>query len=142
MLWTNSRKYILFAALIIPTTILSYRYLYKTNPQPTTNNNFPECRYGICPTYFSMDVDGDQLSESVVIQPTAMTQGAGKVLVIKNGNKIFESEELPGIWIKPAKTNNGFIITHSKKYNDDKETTKQEQYFKFENGTFSESNLN
>ncbi len=62
----------------------------------------PECFLRRCPEYFSMDVDGDDLSESLVIIPTAMTQGAGKLWVIDEGKVIFESDEMMKIWVKQS----------------------------------------
>ena len=77
----------------------------------------PECYLGRCPEYFSMEVDGDGLSESVVIVPTRMTQGAGKVLVIDDGEVIFESEELANVGVKEVTAGNDsgtkFILTYS-----------------------------
>ncbi len=59
----------------------------------------PECYLGLCPRYYSMEVDGDGISESVVVVPTRMTKGAGKVLVIDEGKIVFESEELSHIGV-------------------------------------------
>src|SRR3989338_6768495 len=44
----------------------------------------PECFMGSCPKYFSMIVDKDWgLSASVIVVRTAMTQGAGQVIIVK-----------------------------------------------------------
>lgn len=70
----------------------------------------PECFLGRCPVYSSMDVDEDNLPESAVIVPTAMTKGAGKVEIIKNGKIVFESEELAEVGIKEVGDGDGFIL--------------------------------
>lgn len=98
--------------------------------------DYPECRFGICPSYFSMDVDGDHLSESVVVQPTAMTQGAGKVMIIKNGKKIFETEEMAQIWVKAVDDGNGFILQYSSPRDENMNVAKYEKRYTFSNGQF------
>jgi hypothetical protein len=60
----------------------------------------PQCNFGRCPEYFSMDVDGDQISESVVIVPTAMTKGAGQVWVIDEGKVVYTSKEYPQLRVE------------------------------------------
>ena len=81
----------------------------------------PKCLAGICPSYSSMDVDGDGLAESIVIIPTAMTQGAGKVWVIKDDKVIFDSGEKMRIYAfqtkKQVEDGNGFILQYGTEIN-------------------------
>jgi hypothetical protein len=81
----------------------------------------PKCFLGRCPEYFSMDVDGDDLAESLVIIPTAMTQGAGKLWVIDEGKVIFETNEMMRIWVKQspedAEAGNRFTLLYAKEVN-------------------------
>lgn len=104
--------------------------------QQTVIEDYPECRFDICPNYFSIDVDGDHLSESVVVQPTAMTQGAGKVLIIKDGKKIFETGEMAQIWVKAVDDGNGFILQYSSPRDENMNATKYEMRYTFSNGQF------
>jgi len=60
----------------------------------------PECFAGRCPESFSMDVDSDDEDETATIIPTAMTQGAGKIWIVDNGELVFESEEAMRITIE------------------------------------------
>lgn len=81
----------------------------------------PECFLGRCPEYFSMDVDGDDLPESLVIIPTAMTQGAGKLWVIDEGEVIFETYEMMGIGVEQspedAEAGNRFTLFYAEEIN-------------------------
>jgi len=85
------------------------------------SQKLPECFLGRCPEYFSMDVDGDDLSESLVIIPTAMTQGAGKLWVIDEGKVVFESDERMGIGVKQSpeevEAGNGFTLLYAEGIN-------------------------
>jgi len=89
--------------------------------QIDTPRKLPECYAGRCPEYFSMDVDGDDLSESLAIIPTAMTQGAGKLWIIDNGKVIFETPEIMRIGVRQspeeAEAGNRFSLFHAKEVN-------------------------
>lgn len=90
----------------------------ESRPNDVVNDQkIPECYAGRCPEYFSMDVDGDHLSESVVVVPTAMTQGAGKLMIVKNGKVIFESPEMMGIWVEQAEDGDGFYLIYREEVN-------------------------
>ena len=86
-----------------------------------SQQELPKCLAGICPSYSSMDVDGDGLAESIVIIPTAMTQGAGKVWVIKDDKVIFDSGEKMRIYAfqtkKQVEDGNGFILQYGTEIN-------------------------
>ena len=82
----------------------------------------PKCFAGICPLYYAMDVDGDGRSESAVIIPTAMTQGAGKVWIINDNNDvIFDSGVKMRIYAYQSKEQveqgNGFILQYGTEVN-------------------------
>ena len=89
--------------------------------EKVVSQKLPECFLGRCPEYFSMDVDGDDLSESLVIIPTVMTQGAGKLWVIDEGRVIFESDEKMRIWVKQSpeevEVGNGFTLLYAEEVN-------------------------
>lgn len=72
----------------------------------------PECFAGKCPQYFSWDVNGDQLAESIVVIPTAMTKGAAKVWVIDKGKVVFDSDELMDAWVEETKDQQGFYLLY------------------------------
>src|SRR3989344_5113420 len=115
------KKILVYFVLIVLSFISGYYTksatlkVVKITPQETPKTaelKLPECAYGKCPIYFSMDVDGDHLSESVVVIPTAMTQGAGKVWIIDEGKVIFDSGEMAGIWVEEIEGGNGFILSY------------------------------
>lgn len=107
------------------------------NPYKTLSSSqqkLPECFLGFCPQYFSMDVDGDNnTAESVVIIPTRMTKGAGKLWVISKGKLIFESEELMQIGVKEAEDNRGFYLLYK---TDIDNPISNKVKFIYKNGTF------
>lgn len=134
--------FIVAALLFIYGILISFTFIKglnaKPNPMPLGTNieDYPECRFDQCPEYSSMDVDGDRLSESVVVQHTAMTQGAGKVLVIKNGKKIFETEEEAEIGVKAVDDGNGFILLYSSPRDEHRNSINYEVRYTFKNGRF------
>lgn len=79
---------------------------------PSSKQQLPECFAGKCPQYFSWDVTGDQLAESVVVIPTAMTKGAAKVWVINKGKVVFDSSELMDAWVEESKEVTGFYLLY------------------------------
>lgn len=87
-----------------------------SNPYKTLSSNqqeFPECFAGKCPHYFTWDVNGDsQMSDSIVVIPTAMTKGAGKVWVIDKGKVVFDSGELMDAWIEEPEDHQGFYLLY------------------------------
>lgn len=93
----------------------------QENNTAGTIQSMPECFMGRCPEYVSMDVDGDDLSESIVIIPTAMTQGAGKVWIIDEGRVVFESEEMMRIDVTQTREQqeqgNGFTLRYGTEVN-------------------------
>ena len=101
------------------------------------SQELPECFLGRCPEYFSMDVDGDDLSESLVIIPTVMTQGAGKLWVIDEGRVIFESDEKMRIGVKQSpeevEVGNGFTLLYTEEVNSSDLT---EVKYVYEDGQF------
>lgn len=106
--------------------------------EPTTiKQELPKCFLGRCPQYFSMDVDGDMLAESVVVIPTAMTKGAGKVWIIDNDKVIFDSGEMMRIGIiqtkKQIEKGNGFTLLYGTELNSTKVNEKE---FIYQNGQF------
>ena len=105
-------------------------YLWKQNiptkfeetQQVEVKQELPKCFAGICPLYYAMDVDGDGRSESAVIIPTAMTQGAGKVWIINDNNDvIFDSGVKMRIYAYQSKEQveqgNGFILQYGTEVN-------------------------
>lgn len=78
----------------------------------------PECFAGKCPHYFTWDVNGDsQMSDSVVVIPTAMTKGAGKVWVIDKGKVVFDSGELMDVWVEEPEDHEGFYLLYKTNIN-------------------------
>lgn len=105
--------------------------------EKVVSQKLPECFLGRCPEYFSMDVDGDDLSESLVIIPVAMTQGAGKLWVIDEGKVVFESEEKMRIGVKQSpeevEVGNGFTLLYAEEVNSNDLT---EVKYVYEDGQF------
>lgn len=80
---------------------------------PSSQKELPECFAGKCPHYFTWDVNGDnQMSDSVVVIPTAMTKGAAKVWVIDKGKVIFDSGELMDAWVEEPEDGKGFYLLY------------------------------
>ncbi len=96
----------------------------KTVKQPqasqVTKEVYPECIASFCPEYSEVNmVPTDRRGQTAIIIRTAMTQGAGKLVIVKNGGeKIFDSGVLPGISFKPADDGNGFILTYYSFYDE------------------------
>ncbi len=91
-------------------------------PSQEVIQELPKCFAGICPLYYAMDVDGDGNEESAVVIPTAMSQGWGKIWIIKDNNKvIFDSGEKMRIFLyqtkKQIEDGNGFILQYGTEVN-------------------------
>ena len=140
----------LFIGLIIGVSLtvpISYLF-FSRNPVKETRleecttsdkekQKLPQCDSGKCPTYFSWDVDGDTISESLVIIPTAMTQGAGKIWIIDDGELVFDSGEYMGIWAEEVEDGNGFILIYKDEVNTSE--SKKARYI-YKNGEFKLKN--
>lgn len=107
---------------------------YKAPQQVEVKYEIPECFLGRCPKYESVDVDGDKLAESVIIIPTTMTRGAGKLWIIKNGKVIFKSGEYPGISFE--NTDEGFLINFISSFETGEESSVK---YIYRNGKFTTS---
>lgn len=98
-------------------------YISEKNNE-LVEQKYPECFSGLCPEYFSMDVDGDGYSESAIVIPTAMTQGAGKVWIVDNGKVVFDSGEKMRIGINQNKKQidegSGFTLWYGTEVNSTK----------------------
>lgn len=120
-----------------PTTTIKPDVIENPSVEAINDQKIPECYAGRCPEYFSMDVDTDDLAESVVIVPTTMSQGAGKIMIIKKGRVIFESDDLMRINViqtkKQQEEGNGFTILYGKEVNSN---VGSEMKFKYQNGQF------
>lgn len=84
---------------------------------PSKIQEIPECNFGRCPEYVSLDTDNDGQSESVAIIPTAMTKGAGRAIVIDDGKIVFKTGEYAGIGVKTTSKPGELIIEYSKDFN-------------------------
>lgn len=126
----------------------SVGYLLKpttTIKPPTTStivekvkeSKIPECFAFKCPQYFSMTVDKDyRADESVVVIPMAMTQGAGKIMIIKKGKIIFESDELAGIGVEGVEDGDGFILNYSSPRDENLNNVQYSVRYRYKNGKF------
>lgn len=100
-------------------------------------SKIPECFAGICPRYFSMTVDKDMgPGASVVVIPTAMTQGVGKIMIIKKGKVIFESLEMPNIWIESVEDGDGFILKYSSPRDENLNNVDYRVRYRYRDGQF------
>lgn len=98
-------------ALTFPTQKETTPDSYKA--LPSIQQELPECFAGKCPHYFTWDVNGDnQMSDSIVVIPTAMTKGAGKVWVIDKGKVVFDSGELMDAWVEEPEDHQGFYLLY------------------------------
>lgn len=132
----NKRWLIITGIFLIVGIAVASLFTNSNKSTSAVKSGIPECYAGRCPQYFSMDVDGDNSSsESVVVVPTAMTQGAGKVIVIKKGKVIFESPELMRINAiqtkKQLESGSGFTILYGKEVNSN---VGSEISYKYQNG--------
>lgn len=143
----NKRKFIIACIFLLIGLTLGYYIL--NNPISNSKisiekvshikSQIPECNFGRCPIYYTFTVDKDlSVDESVVIVPTSMTQGGGKVEIIKNGKVIFESPEFMQIGVREADNGDGFVLSYSKKVNSSDDLT--EIRYRYENGTFVQDN--
>lgn len=101
--------------------------------------DIPECNFGFCPEYQSMRVDKDFESMSVataIVVRTAMTQGAGKVIIVKKGKIIFESSELPGIGVSEVEDGDGFILHYSSPRDENMNNVQYSVRYRYINGQF------
>lgn len=95
----------------------------------------PECFLGHCPQYFTWDVNGDsQMSDSIVVIPTAMTKGAGKVWVIDKGRLVFDSGELMDVWVEEPEDHQGFYLLYKTDINN---PVSHKVKFTYRDGVFS-----
>ncbi|MDP3988599.1 MAG: hypothetical protein Q8P80_05670 [Candidatus Levybacteria bacterium] len=141
------RKVILYFLLLILGFSAGYFLKSTTIPKPVATipivetvkeNKIPECFAGRCPQYFEMTVDKDVgwPSASVIVIPTAMTQGAGKVMIIKKGNVIFESKEMPGIGIEEVEDGDGFILEYSSPRDENLNNVNYSVRYRYRDGKF------
>jgi hypothetical protein len=134
-------KNIRFKTLLVLLFILIISILWlKFSPQQKTiSSEIPQCYAGRCPIYYSFTVDKDSYAdESELIVPTSMTQGAGKLMIIKKGKIIFESSELMEIGVRSTGDGNGFVLTYSDQVNHEGLT--KEQRYRYKNGEFAKDN--
>ncbi len=131
-------KFIILLVLLL--TLISLIFWFKFSPQQkTVVSEIPQCFDYRCPVYYSFTVDRDShADESEVVVPTAMTQGVGKLMIIKKGKIIFESPELMGIGVRSTGDGNGFVLTYFDQVNH--EDTMKEQRYRYKNGEFVKDN--
>ncbi len=131
-------KFKVFLVLLL--AFISLIFFVKFSPQQkTTISKIPECVSFRCPEYFSFTVDNDShADESLVIVPTAMSQGVGKLMIIKKGKVIFESPELLGIGVRSTGDGNGFVLTYFNQVNH--EDAMKVQRYRYKNEKFVEDN--
>lgn len=139
------KRVIFFLVVILAPVSFLLLFTNKTevevppSPVPELAFELPECFLGHCPVYKTFDVDGDQLSESLVIIPTTMNHAAGKLWIIKDGKVIFGSGHHAQIGVEPVEDGNGFILSYST-------TLYMEDIIKvgyvYENGAFKEKVIN
>ncbi len=77
-------------------------------------NEIPHCVWGLCPTFYSMDITKSETqSYTVVEQPTHMTKGAGQVWVIDGKPEvIFKSDTYAEVGVEESEEKDGFYITY------------------------------
>lgn len=119
---TSLSKFIAMTLFIILPFLgfyLGIKYQEKTHKvdySPVTQGIkeiYPECVAYLCPTFTSATLTDTNLEDTVIKIPTAMTQGAGKIVIVENGKKIFDSGEMPGIGFEQISEGNGFILKYS-----------------------------
>lgn len=148
LMWGKSKLLIclgIFALGLVLGVLIGSKTTVVSSPPSslaTTNDIIPECLLGLCPEYISMDVDEDDLAESVVIIPTAMTQGAGKVWIIDDGKKVFDSGEFMRINVfqKPEQSQkgSGFTLLYGTEINSSDNA--KEVTFEYLDGSFRQIN--
>lgn len=107
--------------------------------EKTEETKIPECFAFRCPQYFNITVDKDySADESAIIVPTAMTQGAGKIMIIKKGKIIFESPEMPGIGIDSVDDGDGFILHYSSPRDENLNNVQYSVRYRYRDGQFIE----
>ncbi len=146
----TGRKTILYLLLLILGFSAGYFLRPTIKPKPVATipvvetvkeSKILECFLGRCPQYFEMTVDKDWgPSASVVIVPTAMTQGAGKLMIIKNGKIIFESPEMPGIGVDSVEDGDGFILHYSSPRDENLNNVQYSVRYRYRDGQFKPEN--
>lgn len=96
----------------------SYEKISVVTPTQTTEstlneNKIPECVYGHCPRYYNWSVKDGMSSQTLIIEPTTMNRGVGRLLIIDEGKVIFKTQELPQINIKQDVEGDGFFLIYS-----------------------------
>lgn len=89
---------------------------HRIDDFPITQNTkeiYPECIAYLCPTFTSTTLTDTNFEDTVIKIPTAMTQGTGKIVIVENGKKIFDSGEKPSIGFEQLSEGNGFILKYS-----------------------------
>jgi len=106
------------------------------------NNLLPmsECEFSeTCANYQIFDTDGDGWTdqETIIIEKIGMTQFAGRVLIIDEGEIVFTSNTKMRIWVDPIRSfdyNNGFIIQYSTEPNSNTDIARD--FYKYIDGEY------
>lgn len=116
MKYKLNKFYVVSLVIIFILGFLANSFLTKLASKKiaVSQQKLPECILGLCPVYQSVSVDGDDSdSESLVVVPTAMTKGAGKLWIIDQGKLVFESKEYAQIDVEGSENGNGFILKYA-----------------------------
>jgi len=127
---------LIYAILLIFGFIVGYsqknKKLVIVQEKKVVEQELPECFSGQCPSYYSMNVDGESNQESAVIIPTAMSQGLGKVWIIDEGKLIFDSGEKMRIGITQTNEQKdlgtGFILRYATEFNSNEGVSEEYLY--------------
>lgn len=79
-------------------------------------DEFPQCDSGHCPHFVSVDVDGDDLSESVLYIPYGMTRGVADVWIIDEGKIVLKAGGGQGCSYEVNDDNKGITVSVISKY--------------------------
>lgn len=106
--------------------ILPFKYIANTKTKAAVESQanivvkevYPECIASLCPIFSEVDVileNGLPLrSETLIRIPLAMTQGAGKIVILSSdGEKVFDSGVQHYLGFDEAEDGNGFILKYS-----------------------------
>ena len=91
---------VIFLAGIIVGYILTLQEpeieICKIEEKSEADCKVPECDAGKCPTYNYVDVDKDQLPETVITVPYLMTKGVAAIWIVEDGEVLLKTPARPG----------------------------------------------
>ena len=105
--------------------------------KPPDKVEIPECKFGMCPGYDQVEVDGNiETVETLLYIPVAMTKGAAKFWIIQDGKITYQSPGLAQLGVEEKESGNGFVISYWSDYSDLLNPIRSEANFEYRDGAY------